>query len=189
MNRLSDSYFFRNLLFNCISITLLFLAIGCKSDGGKSGSTPSESEILEDALKPVLKEIRRKDSIIGDTSDLPLIPGVIVGVNVKVLGEVNVSAGNNEISPPTPMPPDGVFEAGSVTKSFTSALTLSLAQEGRLDLNAPISTWFDYPNGSNITVTNLLQMTSGIPDFYDSEEFEKQKSEGKFLKNPPTRSN
>lgn len=186
MYKISDHRFSRNLLFNCISFTLLILAIGCKSDGSKSGTGPSQSELLKDALRPVLKEIRRKDSIIGETEDLPLIPGVIVGVNLKVIGEVNVSAGNDEINPPTPMPPDGVFEAGSVTKSFTSALILSLAQEGRLDLNAPISTWFDYPNGENITLTNLLQMTSGIPDFYDSEEFEKQKSEGKFLTNPPT---
>jgi len=53
----------------------------------------------------------------------------------------------------------------STTKMFTSVAIAQLIEQGKLDLNTPISTYLDdFPNqiGDNVTLTHLLTHTSGI---------------------------
>ena len=60
---------------------------------------------------------------------------------------------------------DTRYRIASITKLFTSVLILQLAQEGRLDLNAPLRAALpDYPGegADRITVRELLNHTSGI---------------------------
>ncbi|MEU9083685.1 serine hydrolase domain-containing protein [Streptomyces sp. NPDC048357] len=60
----------------------------------------------------------------------------------------------------------GRFRAGSVTKTFTSAVVLQLVAEGRLDLNRPVRQYLPgtVPEGyGKVTVRQLLDHTSGIP--------------------------
>jgi CubicO group peptidase (beta-lactamase class C family) len=57
------------------------------------------------------------------------------------------------------------YRIASITKLFTSVLILQLAQEGRLDLNAPLRAALpDYPGqgADRVTVRQLLNHTSGI---------------------------
>lgn len=63
--------------------------------------------------------------------------------------------------------PDTVFELGSIAKQFTAAVILQLVQEKRISLDDPLSRFFpDWPQpGANATVRQLLNHTSGIPDF------------------------
>jgi CubicO group peptidase (beta-lactamase class C family) len=59
-----------------------------------------------------------------------------------------------------------IFRLASITKQFTAAAILHLAEEGRLSLVDPISEYLpDYPAaGRRITIRNLLSHTSGISD-------------------------
>jgi D-alanyl-D-alanine carboxypeptidase len=62
------------------------------------------------------------------------------------------------------------FPIGSVTKTFTATVILRLVQEGRISLSAPISRWVPWvQNARQITVSMLLNMTSGIYDEYQSD--------------------
>ncbi len=64
--------------------------------------------------------------------------------------------------------PDTSVLVGSVSKQFASMLILQLAQEGKLDLQAPISTYLpDFPKdkGEIITVHHLLSHSSGLPHY------------------------
>ncbi|MFC9296366.1 serine hydrolase domain-containing protein [Streptomyces sp. NPDC057011] len=60
----------------------------------------------------------------------------------------------------------GRFRAGSVTKTFTAAVVLQLAAEGRVDLDRPAQ-WYlpgTVPDAyGTVTVRQLLNHTSGIP--------------------------
>lgn len=61
---------------------------------------------------------------------------------------------------------EGRFRAGSVTKTFTSAVVLQLAAEGRLDLDRPVRRYLPgtVPEAyGTVTVRQLLTYTSGIP--------------------------
>jgi len=59
------------------------------------------------------------------------------------------------------------FAAGSISKTFISALVMSLAEEGKLSLDAPVKTYL--PKliiNPAITVRQLLDHTSGLDDFF-----------------------
>lgn len=59
------------------------------------------------------------------------------------------------------------FRIASLTKQFTAALVLQLAEAGDLDLDAPVTRYLpDYPaaQGDRVTVHQLLSHTSGIPE-------------------------
>lgn len=61
---------------------------------------------------------------------------------------------------------EGRFRAGSVTKTFTSAVVLQLAAEGTLDLDRPVRRYLprSIPEAyGTVTVRQLLNHTSGIP--------------------------
>ncbi len=63
--------------------------------------------------------------------------------------------------------PDDKFRAGSVTKAFVATVVLQLWTERRVELNAPIGRYLPglLPSDfARITVTQLLNHTSGIPD-------------------------
>ena len=63
--------------------------------------------------------------------------------------------------------PDAEFRIGSITKQFMALAILQLAEDRKLSLDDPISTFIDGapPAWSKITVRHLLTHTSGIPDF------------------------
>lgn len=63
---------------------------------------------------------------------------------------------------------------GSVTKTFTATVVLQLAAEHRVALDAPVARYLpgliegNGHDGRKITVRQLLQHTSGLPDYLDS---------------------
>ena len=70
--------------------------------------------------------------------------------------------------------PDTKFRLGSITKQFTAALVLLLQQDGKLNINDPVSKYLpDAPKAwEKITLANLLGHTSGIPNFTSFKEFD-----------------
>lgn len=78
-----------------------------------------------------------------------------------------------------PMTPYTRLMSGSVGKSFVAAVALSLAQEGKLDLDEKIERWLGkddwfsrLPNGDDITLRMLLTHSSGLIDHVFDERFE-----------------
>jgi D-alanyl-D-alanine carboxypeptidase len=61
------------------------------------------------------------------------------------------------------------WRIASVTKPFVAALVLGLVEEGRLELDAPVSRYVPelLPDAPSITVRELLQHTSGLADYHD----------------------
>lgn len=66
-----------------------------------------------------------------------------------------------------PMEPDMVFRLASMTKQFTAAAVMLLVEEGKITLDAPITTYLpDFPTqGRPVTVDHLLTHTSGIKSY------------------------
>jgi CubicO group peptidase (beta-lactamase class C family) len=63
---------------------------------------------------------------------------------------------------------DTLFQIGSTTKVFNATLIMTLVDEGKLDLDAPVKTWIPSfavpsPDATNrITIRQLISMSSGI---------------------------
>lgn len=66
------------------------------------------------------------------------------------------------------MQADAVFHVASVSKQFTGAALLKLAEQGKLDIRAPLSQYLPDtpPAWAAITLSHLASHTSGIPNLY-----------------------
>lgn len=68
-----------------------------------------------------------------------------------------------------PVTAETPFRIGSVTKQFTAAAILGLAQEGRLSLSDRLSQYFPtFPDADHVTLYELLTHTSGIHNYTDA---------------------
>jgi D-alanyl-D-alanine carboxypeptidase len=62
-----------------------------------------------------------------------------------------------------------LFVLASSTKTITATMIMQLVQAGRLSLATPLARFYPrLPNASRITVRNLLNMTSGLPDYLNN---------------------
>jgi len=62
------------------------------------------------------------------------------------------------------------YSIGSISKQFTSAALLLLAEEGKLSLDDRVAKWFpELTRANEITVRQLLSMTSGYQDFWPQD--------------------
>ncbi|NVE00668.1 serine hydrolase domain-containing protein [Massilia sp. BJB1822] len=70
-----------------------------------------------------------------------------------------------------PVSDHSVFSINSATKSFTGVAVMQLVEQGKIDLQAPVSRYLnDLPqHWQAITVMQLLAHTSGLPDILDPE--------------------
>jgi len=67
---------------------------------------------------------------------------------------------------------NSIFQIGSVTKQFTSAIILQLQQEKKLSVQDKISKYFPgFPRCNDITIHHLLSHTSGIYNYTTNSDF------------------
>jgi len=92
-----------------------------------------------------------------------------VGVSAAVMfADGQLWAGTAGISHEgVPLTTDMPFDIGSVEKNFQATLALMLAEEGLIALDDSLGKWLPPTPGMKgaITIRQLLNMTSGIPDF------------------------
>ncbi len=72
----------------------------------------------------------------------------------------------------TPVTVETKFRIGSISKQFTAAAILKLAEEKKLSVTDPLSKFFpDFPRAEKITLHHLLTHTSGIHSYTDKPDF------------------
>jgi CubicO group peptidase (beta-lactamase class C family) len=77
-----------------------------------------------------------------------------------------------DIGNKTPITPDTKFRIGSVSKQFTAAAILRLAEQGKLSLDDKLSKHFpDFSHRPDVTIRHLLTHTSGLHSYTDKPEF------------------
>jgi D-alanyl-D-alanine carboxypeptidase len=119
-----------------------------------------EKELIS-SVRAFLEEKTRADEFSGV---------VLVAKNDRVL--FHEAYGNADRDKKIPNRKDTRFNLGSINKSFTRAAIFQLEKQGKLSLEDPIKKFLpDYPNAiaaEKVTVRHLLNMTSGIGDFFGS---------------------
>lgn len=82
----------------------------------------------------------------------------------KMLHSAGAGYANLEI--PTPVSRTSVYRIGSVTKQFTAAAVLLLAEAGKLSPDDKLSRFFpDFPRAGDISLRQMLSHTSGLGNY------------------------
>lgn len=98
-------------------------------------------------------------------------PAALASVRDRAGRTRTAAAGVGDLATGAEVPVDGQVRIGSNTKVFTSVVVLQLVGEGRIGLDAPVDTYLpglvrgEGIDGRRITVRQLLQQTSGLPDY------------------------
>jgi len=99
-------------------------------------------------------------------------PGVavIVSKQGKILYKNSRGLANIELQ--VPLKTDTVFRLGSITKQFTAAAIMLLAEQGKLSINDNIHKYVpDFPTEDNlVTIKHLLNHTSGIANYTEDRD-------------------
>lgn len=117
---------------------------------------------------------QKVEEVVSKWLELRGAPGVVVGI---VQGDELVYAkgfGVADITfPARRLDPESLFHVASNSKPFVAAALLRLAEQGKIDLGAPVVRYLAYfeladPRYKQITVRQMMNHTSGMPD---EEEF------------------
>ena len=94
------------------------------------------------------------------------MPGLALAVTDREKLLRVATFGYADLASERPILPGTMFEIGSIGKSFTNVALLQLRDEGRIDLQAPVSrylTWFEVQSDYGpITTHHLMTHTSGL---------------------------
>lgn len=113
-------------------------------------------------LRQVMRRLTTQDGAVGAQA-------VVNGRR----GRTAIAEGVGDLRTGAPMPRGGRFRIGSLTKTFVATVVLQLVGEGKVDLDAPVEDYLpglvrgNDNDGREITVRNLLQHTSGLPDYLE----------------------
>jgi D-alanyl-D-alanine carboxypeptidase len=133
-------------------IALALIALGAPS--ATESAPPSARTILTETVT----------ALVADGS-----PGALAVVRTPGRTDRAV-AGLARIKPQVPLRSSDRFRVASLTKTFVATVVLQLAAEQKLTLDDSVEKWLPglVPNGSAITLRQLLNHTSGLFD-YDSD--------------------
>lgn len=99
------------------------------------------------------------------------VPAALASVKDRGGRTRTYTAGVGDLATGAKVPRDGQVRIGSNTKTFTAVVVLQLVGEGKIGLDAPVDTYLpglvrgDGIDGRHITVRQLLQHTSGLPNY------------------------
>lgn len=157
--------FFSATVLISLSLPLFTLPVSARDQSGdvapdiyEAGTTYSRAHEIDEMLSNYFK---------------PNEPGatVIVSQRGTILFRKAYGLANTEEN--VPLRPEFPLRAGSVTKQFTGAAIMLLADQGKISLADDIGRHLpDYPeNGRHITIENLLTHTSGIRNYTELPQF------------------
>src|SRR6266849_1027058 len=112
------------------------------------------------------------------------IPGLslLVARDGKIVRAEGYGLANVELQ--VPVKPETVFQSGSVGKQFTATAVMMLVEEGKINLEDPLTKFFpDAPAAwKQVTVRELLSHTAGFTDYPKDFNFRRDYTEDEVLK-------
>ncbi len=114
------------------------------------------------------------EGLVDKTMQENHIPGIAVGVVKDGQAVYAKGFGVAEAGTDRAMTPQTLFPMASLSKQFTTAAIMQLVEQGRIDLDAPLTAYLpDFkiadPRYKDITIRHLLADISGMPDWKESD--------------------
>jgi len=136
-----------------VLLFLLFLALPLAAQDSLPAAMRAD---IDKAVTDVLARTGAPSASIAVVKD-----GAIAYVNAY---------GSARLEPPLPATPQMRYSIGSISKQFTAAAVLLLAEEGKLSLDDRVVRWLpELTRAKDVTIRQLLSMTSGYQDFWPQD--------------------
>jgi D-alanyl-D-alanine carboxypeptidase len=152
---------------------LALVAASCSSSSDTSTTTTTAAESTETTVAPMsITEIDQAtlDATVAEIAGQTMAPGAVVLLRTPN-GTLTSVYGAQTVDGTPPIALEDHFRIGSNTKTMTGTAILQLVEEGKLSLDDTIGTYVDgVPNGDRITIAQLLEMRSGLPNYSDTVE-------------------
>ena len=120
-----------------------------------AGSTFASRALADDADEATLRALAAETGFTG-----------VLMTGRAGRAEQTITLGMHDVEAGLPTRADGVYCLASISKWLTATAVLKLVDQGRLSLEAPITTWlpeYRADTGTKLTLTHLLSNTSGVP--------------------------
>ena len=136
-------------------------AIALGAAGGTASAAPSKGEA---------ESLKSRAQGLVDAG----YPAALAAVSDSKGESAGVAVGKGSLETGQAPPMDGEVRVGSNTKTFVAVVVMQMVQEGKVGLDEPIETYLpglirgEGVDGSRITVRQLLQHTSGLPEYTDT---------------------
>jgi D-alanyl-D-alanine carboxypeptidase len=155
-----------------VAALAFLLTSGC---GGGGGGQEEEQEEEEQASEEnVLESQDALNAALENSFEESGAPGVVAAVQTPEdtwVGTLGVA----DLASEEPMTADVHQRIGSVNKTFTVSLLLQAAADGLLSLDDTIDQYVeDVPNGDEITLRQMANMTSGIASYTFNEQWQNE---------------
>jgi D-alanyl-D-alanine carboxypeptidase len=158
-----------------IAVGMLLAAVlsGCDAGRATSGEGSAATSAPAASSRPLpAADTATLDAIATDAMHSGAVPGMAVGVWIPGRGDLVRTYGVSDVSTKAPFTADDHVRIASITKTFTATAALVLVDQGKLRLDDRLETFVPgVPNGPDIAVAQLLNMTSGIFDFTTDPAF------------------
>jgi D-alanyl-D-alanine carboxypeptidase len=151
---------------SCLLALLLLMVLACSvSLPAEAASMPSTGEpTFAKKLRPLLEAAMKQLSI----------PGAIIFVDDPGQGKWTTALGTRDLATNAPMQVNSYMRIGSITKTLTATVILQLVDQGKLRLDDPVGRYRpEVPNGNHITIRELLNMSSGLFNYSEDEDFDR----------------
>ena len=138
----------------------LVAAIALGAAGGAASAAPSKGEA---------ESLKSRAQGLVDAG----YPAALAAVTDSKGESAGVAVGKGSLEAGQAPPLDGEVRIGSNTKTFVAVVVMQMVQEGKVGLDEPIETYLpglikgEGIDASRITVRQLLQHTSGLPEHTD----------------------
>src|SRR5580658_2287540 len=144
--------------------SLLTLALLAISPGLRAQSTSGATAALPEDLKSKI------DAAVNQILSSTKVPSASIAI-VKDGHIAYLQAyGQAKLSPAMEATPQMQYSVGSISKQFTAAAVLLLAQEGKLTLDDPVSKYLpELTRAKEVTIRMLLSHTSGYQDYWPED--------------------
>jgi D-alanyl-D-alanine carboxypeptidase len=145
------------------AVAIAAAAVLVPATSGTADATASDPAGSRSELRQTLQ--RDADALLPQG-----FPGILAAGQTS-RGPIAVRAGVGNTDTGRPVPWNAKFRIGSLTKTFVATTVLQLVGDGRLSLDDTVDHWLpglvsgNGNDGSKVTVRQLLQHTSGLPEY------------------------